>query len=621
VKENDGLAALSPVSSQFLPYSFWYPTPTSWFYTGGADFAPFKITVNGASGLMVVSSGSSSSGSFEQQMRGQPFFLTGKFVSETVDGVEVVHIPRGTNPAKAGRVQELASLMKKANDYVGSSLGTTLKSPLRLVLAKRGAGFADSGTVLADDSVLFREKIDSQVVQTIAEGIAKSHLGNAVSVEGDGFGVIREGLARFLSNEFIEAEFGEEAAEVERLQQRANYAAVSRRDAPLNVVSPADGYYYTSTANKGAMIWSYLADADAAGFLKAIRDQASDGKLELAELRSAFSNEKAYLDYTLDRVTEMNLMIGLPQRSGGQVRSALRNLGEIDARVTVSATTASGKKLRNEVTVKARDFGEAVFATTEEIVRVEIDEKKGYPQTEYADDIAPRVIDEDDPLLFIKKEFDRQRFAEAEQNAAAVLRQFPAYDDARVLLARAQFAEGKSSEAEKNFLQVLASKLPSPQSIAWSEFGLGQIAQREGRNSDATERFRKAVLADAEYGATLGAVRALIELGGGTAPDGDVTGFFAGFDRAAISNSKAEVQKVIAGGEVARFSSSVAGQAQQWATRIDFVIDIDSVELLVATRVELKLLNREVESGIAVFRLARTPGGLKLTGVEIFEVS
>ena len=30
VDENSGLNALSPVGSQFLPLSFWYPTPNSW---------------------------------------------------------------------------------------------------------------------------------------------------------------------------------------------------------------------------------------------------------------------------------------------------------------------------------------------------------------------------------------------------------------------------------------------------------------------------------------------------------------------------------------------------------------------------------------------------------------
>ena len=40
VKDNSGTASLSPVSSHFLPLSFWYPTPNSWFFARGADSAP-----------------------------------------------------------------------------------------------------------------------------------------------------------------------------------------------------------------------------------------------------------------------------------------------------------------------------------------------------------------------------------------------------------------------------------------------------------------------------------------------------------------------------------------------------------------------------------------------------
>ena len=57
VKENSGLNALSPVGSQFLPLSFWYPTPNSWYFARGADFAPFSLKVNSANGLTVLSSG------------------------------------------------------------------------------------------------------------------------------------------------------------------------------------------------------------------------------------------------------------------------------------------------------------------------------------------------------------------------------------------------------------------------------------------------------------------------------------------------------------------------------------------------------------------------------------
>ncbi len=623
VTENDGLASLSPLGTQFLPFSFWYPTPTSWFFTGGSDFAPVRLTVNTNGNGVLFSAGKITGNVAEVGLNAQPFFVSGPYQSTSVEGVEVVYIGRSESGFSQARIAELASIAAKANDFVAQKLGRKLAVPLRIICVKRGSGFSDSGTILVDDAVLEREKVDAVTVQGIVEGVAKSYLGNLIRVDGDGYGVIREGLSRFLGNSFIESEFGEGVADVERLQQRTNYSAIARRDAPLGIVSPVDVYYYTATANKGSQVWSYLSRAYGQDFFSILAARADDGKLDLDEIRASFAAEKSYLDFVIDKITEMNLMIGLPQRSAGQFKSALRNIGgadSVDAKVVVTATTSSGKKITANTTIPANAFGEVVFPTSEEVVRVEVDSEKAYPQVDYSDDIAPRVIDDPDPLLFIKREFDRQKFPEAEKNANAVLGIFPEYHDARILLARSLLAQNKITEAGRQFDRVLSSSLPSPQSIAWAELGLGEIAQKTGQASEARRRFTRAISADSDYGATLGAVRALITSKSGGGPDEGVRGFFAQFDRAVVSNSKAEVQVLIAGGEVSRFASNVAGQAQQWATNIEFVQPIDSIDVLVATSVELRLLNREVESGVAVFRLTRVGSALKLSAVEIFEV-
>src|SRR5512139_2002631 len=45
VPENSGVASLTQQSSQFLPFSYWYPTPNSWYFARGADFAPVRLQV------------------------------------------------------------------------------------------------------------------------------------------------------------------------------------------------------------------------------------------------------------------------------------------------------------------------------------------------------------------------------------------------------------------------------------------------------------------------------------------------------------------------------------------------------------------------------------------------
>ena len=38
-------------------------------------------------------------------------------------------------------------------------------------------------------------------------------------------------------------------------------------------------------------------------------------------MRKTFADQKEFLDYMLDKVTDMNLLVGLPQGSGGETRS------------------------------------------------------------------------------------------------------------------------------------------------------------------------------------------------------------------------------------------------------------------------------------------------------------
>jgi hypothetical protein len=95
----------------------------------------------------------------------------------------------------------------------------------------------------------------------IAEAMAKLWIGDSISVNGEGYGAISEGLARYLATQFIESKYGKDVADVERLRQRVSYAAISTRDAPMALVSPIDDYYYPEVANKGAMAWRILAKA------------------------------------------------------------------------------------------------------------------------------------------------------------------------------------------------------------------------------------------------------------------------------------------------------------------------------------------------------------------------
>lgn len=169
-------------------------------------------------------------------------------------------------------------------------------------------------------------------------------------------------------------------------------------------MTPVDDTYFSSVPNKGAIVWRLIDHTlghDA--FMVSLRDQLQAGKgnaggINLAELRKALSDRggervKTLLEQQLDQVTDMDLMIGVPQQRGGDWVAALRNLGSTDASTTVRATTATGEQLSVEVTVPARNFSEAVFKTGAKPVRLEIDPEKLYPQLDYSNDSAPRSRD------------------------------------------------------------------------------------------------------------------------------------------------------------------------------------------------------------------------------------
>jgi len=298
----------------------------------------------------------------------------------------------------------------------------------------------------------------------------------------------------------------------------------------------------------------------------------------------------------------------------------LRNSGGADVTVTVEAMTATGETLKADSTIKAASFGEVSFKTGAKISRVEIDTDKLYPQTEYSDDVAPKEFSDSDPLLAVKKLFDKQDWSGAETAARTVLRRYPRYDEVRILLARSLLSLNRDSDAGNEFKSVLDEKLPAARSLAWANEGLGEIAAKAGQNAQAAKYAEIAIQADAEYGASLAARNLRNRVNGVTVNDADIKDFFARFDKAAVSNKKTDVDALVLPGEVTRFVANLTGSAQQWTTQVKQVDKLDPNTALVETSLTIQLLNREPESGMAVFRLVKTSGGWKLASVDMFEV-
>lgn len=618
VKDNSGLSAVSSAGSQFLPTSFWYPTPNSWYFARGADFAPTRLQVKGPG--QFVSSGIENSGAFEQKLATQPFFLTGNWDAANVAGVNVL-IPKGAGTEEQKRAAEVAAIVSEAKAFTATLLGPAPDVPIRVVAVKRGGGFSVAGTILVDEGVFRRSKVDSLTAMSLADAVAKIWLGNSISVSGDGFGVIREGLAKYVATQFLENKYGKDVADVERLRQRTAYAAVARRDSPLNIASPLDDYYYPEVGNKGAMIWRLVARKTGQdGLFSGIRSQMQDGNYTLAEFRASNSADKELIDYLLDQVTDTNLMAGLPSQAGADWKVALRNTGSVDVTVDVAAVLANGEKMSAPTTIRAKNFGEVVFKTPQKIARVEVDAEKLFPQSDYSDDVAPREFTDNDLLLAVKRAFDKQEYAPAEATARLVLKAFPRFDDVRIFLGRSLLAQNKTAEAEREFRAVLDEKLPTARSLAWANVGLAEAASKNGQTAQAVKFAEEAIRADAEYGASLAARAVRNRSNAAAESDESVKAFFAQFDKAATSNRKAELDAMAVPGDVTRFVSGISGQAVEWKTNVLHVDKMDANNVWVETALAIKLLNKDPESGTAVYRLTKLGAGWKLSGVDIFEV-
>ncbi|HKG11996.1 MAG TPA: tetratricopeptide repeat protein [Pyrinomonadaceae bacterium] len=640
VAENTGLAAASPEGLQLLPLSNWYPTPNTPVAPRGADYAPVRIKVNGYSpgeqgeGARLVSTGTAAQGGgYEQALNSQPFFVTGKW--QAVEGSGDARgvsawIPTGSGADERREAEALVGLASAARAFYAGLLGPAPDSPVRIVGVRRGAGFDSAGTVLLDGAVFRRRKIDSVTAVRVAEAVARLWVGGAAGVEGEGAGVIREGLARYLAMLFVEKQFGKPAADAEWTRVALLYARVAERDGPLSKLTPAFDTYFNSATNKGALAWRIVASAlGRDSFASVLRAQLSGPKsLSLASLRARLGEtggDRASLlmRSLFDMQTDTDLLVGLPVPRAGAWVSNLRNTGSFDVEVSVQALTEAGERLNVSARVPAKDFGEAQFRTASKIVRVEVDPEKLYPQTNYANDVVPAGPAAAEAIEQARAALT-QTPTRAEELARAVLSRSPANEEARIVLARALVEQNRLDDAEREFRAALDSPLPTPATLAWADIGLGEIAMRRNRPADAARLFDAAARANAEYASTFAAraarMRAESAAGSPPATDEQIKAAVAALDAAIRAGHKADIEALLVPGELQSFSKGIVGtQPEIWQTRLLRTETLGPDLMAADVTLTARTLGRD-QSGPAVYVFLRTPAGWKLAEVPIFEV-
>ncbi|MDT7688591.1 MAG: hypothetical protein QOE46_1350 [Acidobacteriota bacterium] len=637
ITENSGLAAVTPTGLQFLPLSYWYPTPNTTFAPRGVDYAPVHLTFAGLpGGDAAVSSGKATgAGSFEQPLNSQPFFITGSW--ETIEGAgeargvsAVLH--QGASAEEKRGAESLINFAAAARTFYVASLGPAPDVPLRIVGVQRGAGFETGGTLLVNNAVFRRQKLDAVTAMQVADAVARLWVGGATGIEGEGAGALREGLPRFLAALFVEKQFGRQAADDEWMRMALVYAPVAERDAPLSKLTPSFETYFNSTTNKAALVWRILMNAVGReafmGMLRGQLTQAGAKSLSLASMRArlleAGGDRLSLLMSSLfDLPTDTDLLVGLPVERVGAWVSNLRNTGSFDVEVTVQALTDRGEKLMTTARVPAKDFGEAQFKTSSKIVRVEVDPEKFYPQTNFANDVVPQGPGLAEAVEQARIQLGQQP-ARAETLARELLTRAPSSEEARVVLARSLLEEGRLDEAEREFRAALDTPLPLPSTLAWGQIGLGEIALRRNRAADAVKLFDSAAKSEADYATTLTsrAARIKAEAAAGTPPavDEQIKTAVANLDAAIRTGHKADVEALLVAGELSGFSKGIVGtQPEVWQTRVVRTEQLDANHVAADVTLTARTLGRD-QSGTALYVFTRTSTGWKLSEIPIFEV-
>jgi hypothetical protein len=400
------------------------------------------------------------------------------------------------------------------------------------------------------------------------------------------------------------------------------------------MTTPLDASYFNAVGNKGAMVWRLVERAIGRDlFMETLRSQlqasAGDGTgLTLSRLREAFSQRggepvKGLLQYLLDKPSDTDLLVGLPQARGAEYVVALRNEGGIDVTTSAVAITESGERLKVDVTIPARSFGEALFKTTSRPKRVEVDPEKLYPQFDYANDFAPRLPSGEEPVAEARRLFQRQDSARAETILRDFLASTPNAEEARVLLARTLLAQTKLDMAEKEFRTALGLRAPTPSTLAWANLGLGEISLQRGQAAQAAKHFDEAVRTSGDYGTTLagraGRIKAETASNAAPPPDESARLFVTQLDKAILSGRKAEIEQMIVPGELTNFANAIVGsQPEIWQTQVLRTEQLDATRIAVDVNLKVRQLGRDL-AGSPVLILARVGNTWKLADVEYFD--
>ncbi|CAN5332336.1 hypothetical protein BH18ACI2_BH18ACI2_12650 [soil metagenome] len=152
---------------------------------------------------------------------------------------------------------------------------------------------------------------------------------------------------------------------------------------------------------------------------------------------------------------------------------------------------------------------------------------------------------------------------------------------------------------------------------------MGEIALKRNQPAEAAQFFAAAVSSEGGYAPTLQARASRLKAeaaGKAPATEEAVRTFVNQLDLAIKSGRKADLDALIAPGELVNFSKGIIGSLPEvWQTRLLRTENLGAERVAADVSVTAKILGRE-QSGTALLILSRTGNGLKLVEIPIFEV-
>ncbi|NDD65786.1 MAG: hypothetical protein EBZ36_17695, partial [Acidobacteria bacterium] len=385
--------------------------------------------------------------------------------------------------------------------------------------------------------------------------------------------------------QYIGERYGQ-ALQVEAWESfRRAYATIARSDAPLLMQSQLDRNYTTSIFNKGAMVWRLLESTAGQGvFRTALRGSLSRNRVDVlifGDWRSPLCNVSRCASFRgnllasgadrrltgevfsnwIETVVLPDFAIGQPQPVANGWESTVTNFGTGDMTIDVVATTDKGEKLRQQVLVKASEYGAVTFATPAQLVTIETDPENKFLQIDYANDIYPRRPSE-------SEYFGQANFAFSRGDQG--LKANPRATTLKALTGRILLALKKLDEAAGLFNDALKADPLPILAYGWSHQGLGEIALQQNRGAQAAGHFRLAAAADLDAASTIAARDAALKaeqsVGRISIPE-EITSFLQKFDAAILESTASVVNPFVEIGNLRRFAQSlVVRKPTTWVT-------------------------------------------------------